>query len=81
MTKHQRKLADVSSTRAVALVGHLRDGHTSQRCLLGEWQDPDGRVVIHVNCQDFARRLAHDLWLRYEVYSDVHPEQGVLIWV
>lgn len=79
--RNGRKLAEVSSVRRAALVGHLRDGHTPQRCLLGEWQEPDGRVVMHVNCQDFASRLAHGLWLRYEVYSDFHPEQGVLIWV
>lgn len=48
---------------------------------MGEWVEPDGRVVMHLDCFESARRVAHGLWLRYDVFSDVHPEEGVLLWV
>ena len=81
MARIHRKAEEVGGVASSALVGTLKNGHDPSKCMVGMWLEPDGRVVLHLDCVASTSAVAHALWRRFEVHSDVHPEYGILIWV
>lgn len=73
-----------NEVRAIAtealIVGHAT-GEVDSSCMLASWLDPDGLVVLQLDCVHAASVVAHALWRRHVVNCDVHPEHGLLVWV
>lgn len=84
MTTHalDKKMAEIRNLACDAINNRLKGtGYDMARCLIDMWAESNGVIVLHLNSGGNSTVVAHALWNRYSVKSDLHPEYGVLVWV